>query len=114
MLSAPAAMTTSCVPDMTACAANWIACCDEPHWRSIVTAGTLSGSFEAKTALRPKAKDCSPAWVTQPMMTSSIAAGSMPAESTSASRTLAARSAGWTVDNRPLRRPPGRRTALTI
>ncbi|MGC3996306.1 MAG: hypothetical protein QM767_01715 [Anaeromyxobacter sp.] len=51
--STPAAMTTSCVPDMTACAANWIACCDEPHWRSIVTAGTLSGSFEASTALRP-------------------------------------------------------------
>ena len=39
MLSTPAAITTSCVPESTACAANWIACCDEPHWRSIVTAG---------------------------------------------------------------------------
>jgi len=53
MLSTPAAITTSCVPDMTAWAAKWIACCEEPHWRSIVTAGTLSGSFDANTALRP-------------------------------------------------------------
>src|SRR5579859_2974526 len=50
MLSIPAAMTTSCVPDMTACAANWIACCEEPHCRSIVTAGTVSGRREARTA----------------------------------------------------------------
>ncbi len=45
--------TPSWVPDITAWAANWIACCDEPHWRSMVTAGTLCGSFEASTALRP-------------------------------------------------------------
>src|SRR3546814_11661907 len=51
--SIPAATTTSCVPDMTACAANWIACCDDPHCRSIDTAGTLSGNTEARTALRP-------------------------------------------------------------
>ena len=49
MLSAPAAMTTSWVPDMTACAAKCSACWDEPHCRSIVTAGTLSGSLEAIT-----------------------------------------------------------------
>ncbi len=84
MLSTPAAMTTSWVPDITAWAANWIACCDEPHWRSMVTAGTLCGSFDASTALRPTWSDCSPAWVTQPMITSSIAAGSMPERSTTA------------------------------
>ena len=79
MLSTPAAITTSCVPDITACAANWIACCEEPHCRSMVTAGTLCGSrFEASTALRPTWSDCSPAWVTQPMITSSIAAGIDP------------------------------------
>src|ERR1044072_618602 len=77
MLSTPAAITTSWVPDITAWAANWIACCEEPHWRSMVTAGTLSGrSFEASTALRPTWSACSPAWVTQPMITSSIAARS--------------------------------------
>ena len=37
------------------------ACCEEPHCRSIVTAGTLSGSLEARTRFRPKAKLCSPA-----------------------------------------------------
>ena len=53
MLSTPAATTTSWVPDITAWAANWIACWELPHWRSMVTAGTLSGSREASTALRP-------------------------------------------------------------
>ena len=50
--STPAAITMSIVPDITACAAKCSACCDEPHWRSIEVAGTLSGSFEAITALR--------------------------------------------------------------
>ena len=53
MLSTPLAITTSCVPLITACAANWMDCCDEPHWRSIVTAGTLVGRLEARTLLRP-------------------------------------------------------------
>src|SRR5258707_41741 len=95
MLSAPAAITTSCVPDMTACAANWTACCDEPHWRSIVTAGPLAGSEDGRRAFRPNANACSPAWVTQPRMTSSTAAGSIPVRATSASSISAARLAGW-------------------
>src|SRR3546814_5786204 len=69
---------------MTACAAKCTACWDEPHCLSIVTAGTLSGRLEASTMLRPKAKVCSPTWLTQPMITSSIAAGSTPASATSA------------------------------
>src|SRR3546814_9528073 len=92
--STPAAMTTSCVPDMTACAAKWTACKDDPHCRSIVTAGTLSGSDEARTAVRPTCKDCSPTCDTQPMMTSSTTAGSIPLRSTSVSSTSAPRSAG--------------------
>ena len=72
MLSTPPAMTTSWVPLITACAANWIACWDEPHWRSMVTAGTLSGRLlAASTQLRPTWNDCCPACMTQPMMTSS-------------------------------------------
>ena len=35
--------TTSWAPAMTAWAAKWAACCDEPHWRSTVVAGTSSG-----------------------------------------------------------------------
>ena len=84
MLSTPAAMTTSWVPLITACAAKWSACCELPHWRSMVTAGTLSGSVEASTMLRPIWKLCSPIWLTQPTMTSSTAAGSIPLRSTSA------------------------------
>ena len=73
-----------CEPDITACAAKCSACCDEPHCRSIEVPGTLSGSFDASTALRPMLTACSPAWPTQPMMTSSIWSGSAPVRSTSA------------------------------
>src|SRR5271166_640364 len=34
MLSTPAATTRSCVPDITAWAAKWTACWDDPHCRS--------------------------------------------------------------------------------
>ena len=78
MLSTPAAITMSMVPDITACAAKCSACCDEPHWRSTEVPGTLSGSFEAMMALRAMLLDCSPACITQPMITSSTWAGSAP------------------------------------
>ena len=58
--STPAAITTSCIPDITACAANCSACWEEPHCRSTDVAGTLSGSFDASTALRATLPDCSP------------------------------------------------------
>jgi hypothetical protein len=111
MLSTPAAITTSWVPDITACAAKCTACCEEPHWRSMVTAGTLSGSFDASTALRPMWKLCSPTWLTQPKITSSIAAGSMPLRSTNAFSTSPAISAGCQPASLPLRRPPAVRIA---
>ena len=95
MLSTPLAMTMSCVPLITACAANWIACWLDPHWRSMVTAGTPSPRcLLASTALRPTCIACSPPWLTQPMTTSSIVLGSMPVRSTIASSDLAARSTG--------------------
>ena len=114
MLSTPAAMTTSCVPLITACAAKCSACCELPHCRSMLTAGTLSGSDEAITMLRPMWKLCSPTWLTQPAITSSTAAGSMPLRSTSASSTAAPRSAGCHSRKAPPRRPPAVRSASTI
>jgi hypothetical protein len=42
------------------------------------------GQPRGSTALRPKAEACSPACITQPMITSSIAAGSIPVRSTRA------------------------------
>ena len=46
-------MTTSYAPAMTPWAAKCSACCDEPHWRSMLVAGTDSGKPAASTALRP-------------------------------------------------------------
>ena len=78
MLSTPAAMTRSCVPDSTPCAAKCTACCDEPHCRSIVTPGTFSGSPADSHAFLAMSMACGPICETQPMMTSSTAAGSTP------------------------------------
>jgi hypothetical protein len=114
MLSTPAAMTQSIVPDMTAWAAKCSACCDEPHCRSIVTPGTAFGSFEASPAIRPMQPLCSPACSTQPMITSSTSAGSALVRSSSASMTCAARSTGCQSEIRPPRLPPAVRAAATI
>ncbi len=51
--STPAAMTMSYAPAITPCAAKWTDCCDEPHCRSIVVPGTVSGQPAPSTALRP-------------------------------------------------------------
>jgi hypothetical protein len=58
--STPAAMTTSLTPAMIDCAARWTASCEEPHWRSTVIAGTLSGKPAPSTALRATLTACSP------------------------------------------------------
>ena len=60
---------------MTPWAAKWADCCDEPHWRSTVVAGTDSGKPAASTALRPMLSAWAPTCMTQPMMTSSIEGG---------------------------------------
>src|SRR5262245_2594937 len=114
MTSTPAATTTSAAPAMTAWAAKWAACCDEPHWRSTVVAGTASGQPAASTALRPTLTDWAPACMTHPMTTSSMIPGSIPVRSTRAPRVSAARSAGCHPDSLPLRLPPAVRTASTI
>ena len=50
MFWTPPAMITSFVPLMTACAAKCTACCDEPHWRSIVDARDLFGQARGQPA----------------------------------------------------------------
>ena len=44
MFCTPPATTRSWVPLITPWAAKCTACCDEPHWRSMVVPGTCSGS----------------------------------------------------------------------
>src|SRR5215468_8365246 len=78
MLSTPAAMTRSAVPDMTPCAAKCTACCEDPHWRSMVTPGTDSGRPADNQAVRAISIACGPTCDTQPMTTSSTADGSTP------------------------------------
>ncbi|MNF99761.1 hypothetical protein D3C84_826750 [compost metagenome] len=71
MVCTPPTATTSWVPLITACAAKCNACCDEPHWRSTVVPGTVSGKPAASQLVRA----ISPAWEpmvsTQPNITSS-------------------------------------------
>ena len=75
MLSTPAATTRSWVPDSTPWAAKCTACWEDPHCRSMVTPGTLSGSPADSQAVRAMSMACGPIWDTHPMITSSTAAG---------------------------------------
>src|SRR3984885_851410 len=89
-------------------------CWLDPHWRSTVTPGTLSGQPAVNSAVRPMSRACSPACITHPQMTSSTSPGSMPAFSTNPLSTCADSSAGCTPDRPPLRLPTGERTASTM
>src|SRR5579859_2668961 len=91
-----------------------MACWLDPHWRSTVVPGTLSGNPAASAALRPTFKPCSPTWLTQPTMTSSISPASMPVRLTSAASTSAIKSTGCQSFNRPFLRPTAVRAASTI
>src|SRR5271165_2094016 len=112
--STPPATTTSYWPLTRPAAAKCTDCWLDPHCRSTVTPGTLSGQPAASTALRAMSNVCSPNWLTQPQITSSTTAGSVPERSASARSTCADRSTGCTPDRAPFRFPTGVRTAATI
>ena len=99
---------------MTPWAAKWAACWLEPHCRSTVVPGTVSGQPAASTALRATLIACSPTCMTQPRITSSTHAGSTPLRSTRAFSVSAARSTGCQSRSWPLRLPSGVRTASMI
>src|SRR3954463_2014377 len=99
---------------MTPWATKCAACCDDPHCRSTVVAGTVQGRPAATHALRVTLVDCSPACVTQPPTTSSICAASTPVRSSSALSACPSRSVGCQPASFPLRLPIGVRTASTI
>ena len=79
MDSTPPATTTSYCPAISPAAAECTDCWDEPHWRSMVKPGTLSGHPAARTAVRAMHAACSWAWDTHPQMTSSTMRGIDPA-----------------------------------
>ena len=101
-------------PDITAWAAKWTACWAEPHWRSTVVPGTVSGKPAASAALRPMFMACSPTVMVQPKTTSSTSAGSRSLRSRSARRGWAARSTACQPERRPFFFPTGVRTTSTI
>src|SRR5436190_12522145 len=114
MLSMPAAITTSYAPAITPCATKCAACCDEPHCRSTLVAGTLHGSPAATHALRVTLQPCSPACVTQPPTTSSISSGSRSLRSIIVRNTRPSRSVGCQPASAPLRFPKALRAQSTI
>ena len=58
MFWTPPATTKSAVPERTAWAAKWTACCDDPHCRSTVVPGTSSGSPAASQDVRAMLPAC--------------------------------------------------------
>ncbi len=114
MTSTPQATATSTTPDPTSDVAKFVACCEEPHCVSIVVAATDSGRPAVSQAVRPMLKPCSPTLLTHPVTTCPTSRGSTPERSTSADCAVASRSAGWTLERPPPRRPTGVRTASTI
>jgi hypothetical protein len=114
MFCTPPATIRSLVPLITACAAKCTDCCDEPHWRSIVTPGTWVGRPAASQHVRAMSPACEPTVSQQPKITSSTAPGSTPVRSISALITCAPRSAECTDASPPPRFPTGVRTASTM
>ena len=114
MFCRPPATTRSCVPDITPWAAKCTACWEEPHWRSMVTPGTWSGSPATSHAVRATSPAWEPMVSQQPMITSSTAPGSMPVRSTRAFSTCPPRSAECMSASEPPRFPTGVRTASTM
>ena len=101
MLSTPPAMNTSPWPLQIACAAALIAWRPEPHRRLTVWPGTSTGSPASSKAMRATLRLSSPAWLPQPMITSSTPFGSTPVRSSSARMTWAASVSGRTLASAP-------------
>jgi hypothetical protein len=114
MFCTPPATMTSEVPDRTPWAAKWMACWEDPHWRSTVVPGTSSGSPAASQQVRAMSPAWGPMVSRQPNTTSSTAAGSIPVRSISALIEAAPRSAGCTPASPPFLLPTGVLTASTM
>src|SRR4051794_14682289 len=112
--STPHAIPMSYAPASTPCATKCAACCDEPHWRSTLVAGTDDGNPPATHALRVTLQPCSPDCVTHPPTTSSYRAGSTSLRSTIVRRHRPSRSVGCQSASAPLRLPNAVRARSTI
>ncbi len=78
----------------------------EPHSRLMVAPGTLCGRPASSNDMRATLRLSSPAWLAQPAITSSIAAGSrFGASARTALKTCASMSSGRTAARVPPKRP---------
>src|SRR5690554_772229 len=115
MDSTPPASTRSISPARMARKAVPTASISEPHRRFMVVPGTDAGSPASSADMRATLRLSSPAWLAQPMITSSIAVGSSSgACSSTALNTWAARSSGRTPDRVPPKRPMAERRGWQI
>src|SRR5437764_13446722 len=85
----------------------------EPHTLFTVTADTVLGRPPCKAAWRAGFWP-NPAWMTQPMITSSTSAGFTPARFTDSRTTIAPRSVALKLFSAPRNFPTGVRAALII
>src|SRR6516225_1998442 len=114
IVSTPHPMAVSIAPAAMRLLAMWLACCDDPHWQSIVVAATSYGRPASSHDVRVTLKPCSPAWVTHPPTTCPTDAGSMPARLTTSTWAAPRMSAARSPESQPLRFPMGVRTASMI
>src|SRR5262245_51387862 len=105
----------SAPPAAISAAARWLACCADPHCASTVVHAVVKPRRSLPShALRVTFEPCSPACVTQPPITSSTSAGSIPARSITASCAARRISGAFIPASQPLRFPIGVRTASTM
>ena len=84
MDSSPPPTMMSTLSTMIVFAATAMAIIPDEHWRSIDIPGTVAGNQAARPTSRPMLGHWLPCCMAQPMMTSSISAGSTPDLSTAA------------------------------
>ena len=112
--STPQATPVRITPARIIALTRWVACCPDEHWASITVEATSFGNPACIHARRTMLFDCSPAWVTQPPITSSTSDGSTPERLSTSTWAAPSRSAACTPASQPRRLPSGVRTASTI
>ena len=109
MFSIPPAMAASTWPTQISCAADAIACAPEPQTRLTVIAGTATGTPPLIAACRAGFMRF-PAWMTLPITTLPMRAGSRPERRSVSRTTVAPNSVAGAAFNVPLKVPIAVRT----
>src|SRR6185312_3669691 len=114
MFSAPAPIATSASPSIRHWAADTMACKPEPHSRSTLNAGTLSGMPAFRVATRDRYMSRGSVLMTWPKTTWPTAAAGTPVRSSTARTTVSPSSHGGTSFRPPPKSPTAVRHAPTM